>query len=210
MPIVCRFFILQNAKFRKWELYKFFIRFCEVNKLENLDLVTVSCSRWESTERLYPSWKERRVRAICSKYWTDSFTDNAVGSLFLKSAVTSTEQMTRENRVFSRRVSVVRKCCVFVVKLTTATILPLTIWFSAKKVSISKQTIPEQRQFSEKVSQNYWWCSGNYNFKKRFFSFISTVQRIQKLNEDNCISILKGSWGLIKLALNLSICYFIN
>ena len=69
-----------------------------------------------------------------------SFAADASGNFFPEFVVRNTENMTGENRVSSEKNSSARKCCVFLVKIIAATILPLTGLNSAAKVSISANT----------------------------------------------------------------------
>ena len=59
--------------------YIFFIKFCDVNKFEQLEMDTDSlfCCCRERTRRLHTTWKETKVGS--KTYCTDSFTAEAVG-----------------------------------------------------------------------------------------------------------------------------------
>ena len=85
-PIVVGFFILQYAKLRMLELYyKFFKKFCDTEKYEELEMDTDSLYLALSEENLddiiLPE-KRNEWEAIRSRDCTDSFTANAAGNFF--------------------------------------------------------------------------------------------------------------------------------
>ena len=137
-PIVAGFFIVQYAKLRKFELYyNFFFKFSDVNLFEEWEMDTESfyfalaerdlevCIRPE----MRAEWEQLR-----SKDCTDWFIADAVGNMFPQmSCDNHKKNRTSESLVFPQSSSGVRKSCVFVIKLTAATTLPLTSWNSAAK-----------------------------------------------------------------------------
>ena len=124
------------------ELYNnFFTKFWDVNKFEESEM---------DTDPLYLALAEKELEDWHELNWKQSGSNCGqkilpIVILLIQSeisspeyAVTSTKNMTSESLVFSKRNSGVRKCCAFVVKLPAATKLPLTIWNSASKDSISE------------------------------------------------------------------------
>ena len=128
--ILIAFFIPQDAKLRMLELYyNFFAKFCNIKKSGELDMDTdslyLALAKNELEECIWPKMKAKWGQ-LQSKDCTDCFTADAVGSSFPDFPVTSRKTMTNESLVFSKRNLIVRKICVFVVKLTAATKPPLT------------------------------------------------------------------------------------
>ena len=86
VPIIVGFFILQYAKLRMLELYyNFFIRFCDVNKFEELEMDTdslyLAVALKELEDCLRPEMKAewQRLRSIdCA----DNFTADAEANFF--------------------------------------------------------------------------------------------------------------------------------
>ena len=85
-PIIVGFFILQYAQLRMLELYyKFFTRFCDVNKFEKLEMDTdalyLALAEKELENCIRPEmraeWQKLRSNAC-----VDSFTADAVGNFF--------------------------------------------------------------------------------------------------------------------------------
>ena len=118
-PDVVGFFILQYANLRMLDFYyNFFDKFCDISKFEELEMDTDSLyfalAEQELIDCIRPEMEAQweNMRSIDCE---DSFAAEASGNL-----------TTRESRVSSKKNSSVRKCCVFVVKLIAATILPLT------------------------------------------------------------------------------------
>ena len=85
-PITVGFFILQYAKQRMLELYySFFTRFCDVNKLEVLEMDTVSLylalAEKELGDCIRPEMRAEWQR-LRSNDCVDSFTADAVANFF--------------------------------------------------------------------------------------------------------------------------------
>ena len=85
-PIIVGFFILQYAKLRKLELYyDFFIRFCNVDKFEELamdsDSLYLAPAEKELKDCIRPEMRAewKRLRSIDC---VDSFTADAVANVF--------------------------------------------------------------------------------------------------------------------------------
>ena len=83
-PIVVGFFILQNAKLQRLELYFiFFTRICDVNKFEKLKMDTDSLYLALAEKKLHVCIKpELRPEWQRSNACVDSFTANAVANFF--------------------------------------------------------------------------------------------------------------------------------
>ena len=85
-PIIVGFFILQYAKLRMLELYyNFFIKFCDTEKYEDLEMVTDSLYSALSEENLEDNTlpeKGNEWETIRSRECTDSFTANATSNFF--------------------------------------------------------------------------------------------------------------------------------
>ena len=83
-PIIVGFFILQYAELRMLELYyKFFKKFCDTEKYEELEMDTDSLYLALSEENLEDNIlpeKRNEWEAIRSRDYTDSFTANATGN----------------------------------------------------------------------------------------------------------------------------------
>ena len=125
--IIVGFFILQYAKLRMLGLYNnFFDKFCEVNKLEELEMDTHSLCLALAEERLddciLPSkqveWTEKQ-----SKDCRDNFRADAKNNFYPLLAVLNIRNMTRENQDCSRRRSDAPKCYACVVKHIAVTIV---------------------------------------------------------------------------------------
>ena len=85
-PIIVGFFILQYAKLRMLELCnKFFTRFCDVNKFEELEMDTnslyLALAEKELEDGIRPEMRAEWQR-LQSKDCVDSFTADAVGNFF--------------------------------------------------------------------------------------------------------------------------------
>ena len=79
-PIIVGFFILQYARLRRLELYyNFFERFCDVNKIEELERDTVSMYLALSETELYDCIREQLMRTEDCK---NDFTATAATDLF--------------------------------------------------------------------------------------------------------------------------------
>ena len=119
-PIIVGFFILQHAKLRMLELcYKFFGRFCDVNKFEEFEMDTDSLYLAQSEKELYDFNREESegewelMRTEDSK---DDFTTNGTTKFSLEPATQNIRNMTNKSLVFSKRNVVVPKCCVNAVR----------------------------------------------------------------------------------------------
>ena len=112
--MIVGFFILQYAKLRMLELHdNFFVKFCDVNKFEELEMDTdslyLAIAEKELEDCIRPEmkgeWKQLR-----SKDCTDSFTADAVGNFFPGICCDKHKKnMTSESLVFSKRSSGGRK-----------------------------------------------------------------------------------------------------
>ena len=112
-PIIIGFFILQYAKLRMLELfYNFFDRFCDVDKLEVLEMDTDSLFLALAHENLYdcirPSkkqeWKSLREQDCNDSFQADLFKISSLEHVFL-----SVRSMINGNQDFSRKKSDLRK-----------------------------------------------------------------------------------------------------
>ena len=97
--------------------------------------IALAQKEWEECTRpeMKADWgnESRQNCTNCFLFFVD-----ANWNFFPGSAEISTNNMASENLVFSNSNSGVRNSCVFVVKLTAATTVPLTRWNSAAKHSI--------------------------------------------------------------------------
>ena len=85
-PIIVGFFILQYAKMQMLELcYKFFTKFCDVNKFEELEMDTdslyLALAEKELEDRIRPEMREESQR-LRSNDCVDIFTADAVANFF--------------------------------------------------------------------------------------------------------------------------------
>ena len=91
-PIIVGFFILQAAKLRMLELYyKFFERFCDVNKFEELEMGTDSLSLALSEKELYDCIREEskaEKNLLRTEDCKDDFTANATTNFFPRTCCT--------------------------------------------------------------------------------------------------------------------------
>ena len=86
VPITVGFFILQYAKLRMLQLYyKFFDRFCDVDKFEELEMDTDSLYLAQAHENLYdcirPA-KKQEWEALRQQHCNDSLQADAIRNLF--------------------------------------------------------------------------------------------------------------------------------
>ena len=104
-PIIVGFFILQFKKLRMLELYyNFFTRFCDVNKLEELEMDTdsfyLALAEKELEDCIRPGMKAEWQR-LGSKDCVDSFTADAVANFFPRTCyVKHTQHDKREPGLF--------------------------------------------------------------------------------------------------------------
>ena len=126
-PIIVGFFILQYARLRMLELYyKFFDKFCDVNKFEELetdtDFLYLALAEEDLGDCILPSkraeWTEKR-----SKDCRDDFRADAKTTFFPVLAVLNIRNMTIENPDCSRRSSDAPKCYACVVKTIAVTVV---------------------------------------------------------------------------------------
>ena len=119
-PIIVGFFILQYVKRRMLELYyKFFKKFCDIDKYEELEMDTDSLYLALSKEILEDvilpekrgEWDKSR-----SKDCTDNFTANATDNFSPELVVIPTRKMIIKSRASSEKNLDVQKCCVSVPK----------------------------------------------------------------------------------------------
>ena len=91
-PIIVEFFILQYAKLRMLELYyNFFERFCDVNKLKELEMDTDSLYLALSEKELYDCIREEsktESSLLRTKHRKDDFTANARTNFFPRTCCT--------------------------------------------------------------------------------------------------------------------------
>ena len=91
-PIIVGFFILQYAKLRMLEIYyKFFERFCEVNKFEELEMDTDSLYLALSAKELYDCIREESKAEwylLRTENCKDDFTANAPNNFFPRTCCT--------------------------------------------------------------------------------------------------------------------------
>ena len=134
-PNIVGFFMLQFAKLRMLELYyNFFDKFCDISKLEELEMdsdsLCLALAEEELDDFILPSkraeWIERR-----SKDCRDDFRADAKNNFF---PVLAALNMTRENQDCSRRSSDAPKCNACVVKPIAVTIVKVKSISLAVKV----------------------------------------------------------------------------
>ena len=116
-PIIVGFFILQYAKLRMLELYyNFFERFCDVNKIEELEMDTDSLFLALSEKQLYDCIREESKvyrELLRTEYCKDDFTANAKTNFLRTCCTKHMKHDKREPGLFKS--FVVRKCCVYAV-----------------------------------------------------------------------------------------------
>ena len=111
-PIIVGFFILQYAKLRMLELYyNFYTRFCDVNKLEELEMDTdslyIDLAEKELEDCIRPEmiaeWQRLR-----SNDFVDNFTADAVANFFPRTSFVKQKQHEkREPGLFKEEL----RCC---------------------------------------------------------------------------------------------------
>ena len=128
---------------QNWECWSctttFFTKFCDVNNFEELEMDTDSLYLVFAYKELEDctTRNEGRMAATLVKSLYQLFHCWCSRKFFSpECAVTGTKYLTSESLVFSKRNSGVRKCGVFVVKITAATTKLLINWNSAAKASI--------------------------------------------------------------------------
>ena len=143
-PIIVGFFILQNAKLRMLELYyKFFKKFCDTNKYEELEMDTDSLYLALSAENLEDVIVHEK-RAEWDQLLSEDFTLmtllRMLPTIFSQElAVMSARNMIRESRVSSKKSLDVQNSCVSVEKHNVVMLSVLTITSLAAKDSIKEQ-----------------------------------------------------------------------
>ena len=121
--------------------YKFFKKFCDTYKYEELDMVTDSLhlvSSEEYLEDVILPKKRAEWDQLSSKDCTDNFSANATDSFSPELAVMPTRNMIRESRDYSENSLDVRKCCACVAKNIVATIERVAGTNSVARDSIKK------------------------------------------------------------------------
>ena len=141
-PIIVGFFILQYAKLRMLELYyNFYERFCDVNKIEELETDTDSLYLALSQKELYDCIREESKAEwglLRTEDCKHDFTANAKNNFFPRTyehifLAQNIWNMINQKLVFSKRSFIVRKCCVYAAKtIVVMTPIPTNTTLAAK------------------------------------------------------------------------------
>ena len=156
--------------------YKYFDKFCGIDKFEQLKL---------DTDYFYPALAEKDFTDCFRPRGKQNGSDCNAETLRtvpqqMKQEISSPEfvarnttNMTRQSRVSSKKNSGAQECCVFVVKLTAATILSLINWSS-----------PEISKYNSKILVFLWISVAEFLtiFTTEVFGQkITPLQRMSKL-----------------------------
>ena len=108
--------------------YKFFTKFCDVTKFEELEMdrdsLYLALADKELEDCVRPEMRAEWQR-LPSNDFVDSLTANAVANFFPEHVLQNTNNMIRESLVFLKKSSDVRRYYVYVVRHTAAMTSPL-------------------------------------------------------------------------------------
>ena len=186
-PIIVGFFILQYAKLRMLELYyNFFTRFCDVNKLEELEMDTdslyLALSEKELEDFIRPEMRTewQRLRSIDC---VDSFTADAVANFFPRTCCVKHKQHNkREPGLFKEEFRCTEMLCLCSKTYCCYDVTSNKPKFSSK--GLNKRVLeksgdgsPEKHRRVLKEKVNVTWNNRRFRTKNHF---VATCEQVKK------------------------------